>query len=492
MAVATDTDTREERSCPPFTDLRAFIQEVDARGQLIRVEGADWDVELGAITEVAATRPNPPALLFDHLKGYPSGYRVLTNVLSSTNSLRERLIYGMPLDVSDAEAVYAWKERLKNVQPIPPVTVAGGPVKEVVREGDDVDLMEIPWVRWHEHDGGRYMCATSSVTRDPDSGLVNVGSYRFMLIDRNTMVVHIGSGHHGDIIRKKYWERGEACPIAISLGQDPAILIAAGTNLRWGEEEYPYAGWLRNAPVEVTPGVVTGLPVSAHAEVVLEAEMLPPDAGTQIEGPFGEMSGYYGGGARPTPLTKVRAIMRRHDPIVLGAPPFQSASRELLGSRGVRIWAELEALGISGIAGVNYSWGMTIIAVKQSFPGHAMRAAMGCLGGTAGYHGRFVILVDDDVNPFNADEVLWTVATRCDPASSIDVCRRIWSYAIDPRLEPERKAKGDYTGSVAIVDATRPYHWKDKYPATTSIAPELRRQTEAKWGDVLNGRPRGE
>jgi UbiD family decarboxylase len=116
-----------------------------------------------------------------------------------------------------------------------------------------------------------------------------------------------------------------------------------------------------------------------------------------------------------------------------------------------------------------------------------MRAALGALGGTAGYHGRIVILVDEDVNVYDADEVLWAIATRCDPAASIDICRRIWSYRIDPRLEPEKREKGDYTGSVAIIDATRPYHWRERFPATTSISPELRKVTEDKWGAVLRG-----
>jgi UbiD family decarboxylase len=331
------------------------------------------------------------------------------------------------------------------------------------------------------------MCSTSSVTRDPDTGYVNVGSYRYMLIDRDTVVVHIGSGHHGDVIRKKYWSQGKPCPIAISLAQDPSILVAAGTNLAWEEAEYDYAGWLRGAPVEVTPGELTGLPIPATAEVVLEGEMLPPGSQEAIEGPFGEASGYYGGGAHPTTLTKITAVLRRDNPIILGSPPFQNASREVMGSRAVRVWAELDQLGIPGITGINYSWGLCIIGVKQSFPGHAMRAALGALGGTAGYHGRIVILVDEDVNVYDADEVLWAIATRCDPAASIDICRRIWSYRIDPRLEPEKREKGDYTGSVAIIDATRPYHWRERFPATTSISPELRKVTEDKWGAVLRG-----
>lgn len=484
--VMSRPETTVGRECRPFADLREFLSEVEKAGQLKQIHGADWNLEIGAITELGASRPRPPVLLFDNIRGYEPGWRVVTNLLSNVETLRERLIYGCPLSLSDADAVKFWKEELKALKPIPPVSVNDGPIRQHIAVGEDVNLLDLPWVQWHEHDGGRYMCSTSSVTRDPETGYVNVGSYRFMLVDRDSMVVHIGSGHHGDVIRQKYWSQGKPCPIAVSLGQDPAVLIAAGTNLSWQEPEYDYAGGLRGAPVEVTPGEITGLPIPATAEVVIEAEMLPPDTGTAIEGPFGEASGYYGGGAHPTSLTKVRSIMWRDNPIILGMPPFHNAGGDVLGSRAIRIWAELDQLGIPGISAINFSWGLCIIGVKQAYPGHPMRAALGALGGTAGYHGRLVIVVDDDVNVYDTDEVLWAIATRCDPGSSIDICRRIWSYRIDPRLEPEKREKGDYTGSVAIIDATRPFHWKDRFPHSTSISPELRQQTDAKWGAVLD------
>ena len=119
------------------------------------------------------------------------------------------------------------------------------------------------------------------MTRDPDSGYLNVGSYRYMLLSKNTMVAHIGSGHHGDVIRKKYWAKGESCPVAISLGQEPALFEASGTNLSWGVSEYGFAGWIRGAPVEVTRAITTDLPIPATAEVVLEGEMLSPEGGMQ-------------------------------------------------------------------------------------------------------------------------------------------------------------------------------------------------------------------
>ncbi|MBI2987948.1 MAG: UbiD family decarboxylase [Deltaproteobacteria bacterium] len=466
-----------------FYDLREFIATLQKLGQIKVVEGASCDLEIGAITELATDLEGHPAVLFDSIKGFPEGNRVLTNIISDT--VRERLIFGVAQELSDREAVIFFKNRLKQYEPVDPKEVGLAPVKENVLRGDEVDLGRIPWPKWHERDGGRYMCATSVVTREPDSGYINIGSYRFMFINKNTIVAHIGSGHNGDVIRKKYWEKGKSCPVAISLGQDPALLLAAGTNLPWGSSEYGFAGWLRGEPVEVARGEYTDLPIPATAEVVLEGDMLPPDQGEEIEGPFGEASGYYGGGARPAPVTKIRSMLFRNKPIILGNPPFLGGDRTILYSRALLVWNELETLGLENIMGVNYSGCRTIISIKQAYPGHAMRVAHAALGGTAGYHARFIIVVDEDIDPYNLDEVFWAVATRCDPETSLDISRRTWSYKIDPRLPEEKKSVGNYTSSVAIIDACRPYHWMDKFPPTTKISEELLKKTEEKWGEVL-------
>jgi UbiD family decarboxylase len=463
-----------------FHDLRNYVATLEKLGQLKVIEGASCDLEIGAITELANSRPSSPAILFDSIPGFKKGFRILTNFLAHKN--RERLVYGVDENLTDSEAVQFWKNKLKEVKPLEPVQVNDGPVKENIMIGGQVDLTRFPWPRWHQRDGGPYICATAAVTRDPESGYINVGSYRYMLLSKNTMVAHIGSGHHGDVIRKKYWAQGKSCPVAISLGQEPALFEAAGTNLSWGVSEYGFAGWMRGVPVEIIKGPVTDLPIPAAAEVVLEGEMVAPEQGMEVEGPFGEMSGYYGGGARPAPVTVINSVLYRNDPIILGAPPFLGASRGILSSRGILIWNELEALGIPNIIGVNYSWGMTIISIKQAYPGHAMRAAHGALGGTAGYHGRFVIVVDEDIDPFDLEDVLWALATRCDPETSLDVCRRIWSYKIDPRLPKHKKEVGDYTGAVAIIDACKPYYWIDEFPRTTKISEELLKTTEEKWG----------
>ncbi|MGH7847212.1 MAG: UbiD family decarboxylase domain-containing protein, partial [Candidatus Binatia bacterium] len=298
-----------------FDDLREFVSCMRERGDLVDIEGADWDLEIGAITYLSSlTSSKPPCLLFDRIKDYPPGFRVLSTVRN--NRAAGRLIYGVDEHLDDDEAVQVWREKLKQYEPVPPVEVASGPVKQNVISGEALDLLKMPWVRWHEHDGGRYMCGTSVVMRDPETGYTNIGSYRFKIVDRNRIVVHIGSGHNGDVIRKRYWSKGQSCPVAICLGQDPAIFIVAGTNLSWGVPEYDFIGWMRGEPVQVTPGVYTDLPIPSTAEIVLEGEMLPPDAGLEIEGPFGEASGYYGGGARPSPITKIHTILYRNEPIV--------------------------------------------------------------------------------------------------------------------------------------------------------------------------------
>ncbi len=408
----------------------------------------------------------------------------MTNMLN--NAERQKIIHGCPPEISETEAARWWNAQVKKFQPVPPVFVTDAPVKQNVKEGKDVNLKAFPWVRWHEKDGGPYMCATSTVTRDPESG------YR----QRRLLSLQID---RRDDLRRPSWRRdimatssakilgtGESCPVAISLGQEPSILIAAGDNAAWGHCEYDYAGWLRGAPVEVTKGVYTDLLIPATAEAVLEGEILPPKAGTAIEGPFGEMGGYYGD-ASPASLIKIHAVLYRNDPIIMGSPPFPNTARNLFGARGLRVRSELEALGIPGIKGRRYGGGIVVLSIEQSYPGHAMRAALGALGGTGGYHTRFVILVDEDVNPHDLNEVFEAMGSRCDPGTSLDINRRIWSSRVDPRLEPEKVEKGDYTASCAIIDATRPYHWKDHFPEKVGISAELRNKMQEKWKDLLSG-----
>ena len=170
------------------------------------IEGADWDLEIGAITEWQC-QPNTPLLLFDRIKDYKAGYRVLSNL--AVTMKRVALLWGLPETEKPMELVKAWRDKIKaRFEPVPPVEVKTGSVKENIHIGDDVNLFEFPAPKWHELDGGRYIGTGNMViTTDPDEGWVNLGTYRVQIQGKNIATVKWNEGQHGDVMAKKYWAR---------------------------------------------------------------------------------------------------------------------------------------------------------------------------------------------------------------------------------------------------------------------------------------------
>ena len=480
----------------PFRDLRDFIDNVALVDRLQTIKGVHWDLEMGGITELTARKPNPPALLFEDISGYPHGYRVMTNIVNAPR--RAALAIDMPPDAGPLEFTRLWKERIRQIDSIPPRVVKDGPVLENVQEGDDVDLLQFPAPKWHELDGGRYIgTADLVIQRDlDDPNWVNVSVYRLQVHDRNTLGIYIGTGQHGWVLMRKYWEQGKPCPIAMTLGQEPGLWIACTHHIPQGISEYGYAGWLRGEPVEVIHGEYSGLPIPATAEIALEGDLLPPDQESHIEGPFGEWTGYYGTGAAKGPVIKVRRVMHRNDPIIAGAPPLKPLAtlnpQVGIDFGSARLWHSLEATGVQDVRGVSrFIAGQTsgyfiVISIKQRYPGHAREAAHVALGSYACAHnGRFVVVVDDDIDPSNPDEVLWAMGTRCDPSTSIEIVRGMLGTNLDPRVEPAEKERGNPLSGRAIIDACRPFHWIEKFPPVGEMSPGLRTQLLKKWGGEL-------
>ncbi|MBM2832322.1 MAG: UbiD family decarboxylase [Dehalococcoidia bacterium] len=469
-------------------DLRDFIRKVEQIGECRVVEGVNSKEEIGLITQVAAVTPGAPMLVFDSVKGYPPGYRVASNVFTS----RERCALAMGADPGlDARGlVEHWRRRLREpYHPVPPVIVEQAPVKENILLGDNVDLLRFPAPQWHAHDGGRYIgtgCAV--IMRDPDEGWVNLGTYRVQVHDRTVATVYISPGKHGDIIRRKYWARGTGCPVVVTCGQDPILtLVATSSETPWGSSEYDEAGWLLGKPVQVTPGPVTGLPVPATAEIALEGEIVSPEVESRSEGPFGEWTGYYASGARAEAAFRVKAIMHRHQPIILGMPPtmnFEASCPGLSYRRSAQRWTALERK-IPGVRGVwempeAMGYPVVIISLEQLYGGHAKRAALTCLAEEA-YMGRWVIVVDEDIDPFNVSEVLWALGTRCDPAGSLDFVRGWWGSHLDAALEPVKRSHGDLTHSVGVILACKPFHWKGEFPPSIKLSPTQVALVKQKW-----------
>ena len=462
--------------------LRSWLKEVGALGELREIEGADWDLEIGGIADLVTEMGNSPAVLFDGIKGYPKGYRVLINSLGSTRRLG--LSLGIPPDLAPLEFVKEWRKKSRGLKLIPPRVVKEGPVLENVRRGKDVDLFSFPAPRWFELDGGRYIGTGSvNITRDPEEGWVNLGTARVMVHDAKTVGFYIAPGRHGRIHREKAFAHGEPFKVAISLGHDPLIFLAGALEIPYGVCEYDFIGGILGRPVEVIEGELTGLPVPATAEIVLEGECIKGEERT--EGPFGEWTGYYGSSARPEPVVKIQSVMFRNDPIILGyARKWRAPLKAAL------VWDDLEKAGVPDIQGVWYheaagaAYLFLVVSVKQRYPGHARQAgiiATQCHA--AAYLGRYTVVVDEDIDPSNLDEVLWAVCTRSDPEQDIEILRRCWSGPLDPIIPKERKG----FNSRAIIDATRPFEWLQEFPPVAKSSRELRERLLRRWGKLLFG-----
>ncbi|MFC1870606.1 UbiD family decarboxylase domain-containing protein, partial [Chloroflexota bacterium] len=358
------------------------------------------------------------------------------------------------------------------------------------------DLFKFPTPKWNELDGGRYIgTGTIGITRDPEEGWLNFGSYRTQIQDKSTVTLSMGASHHGNMIRKKYWDKGLSCPVAICCGQDPALFAAsAWEHVSWGVSEYDFAGGLRGEPVMVTRGVTTDLPIPATAEIVIEGEIVPPEVETKIEGPFGEWWGYYGGGRRVMPACRVKSVLYRNNPIIQGNPPAVMPSVWSLGKhiqKAASLWAELDR----HIPGVKGTWmmentplhTMPVISIQQEYGGHAKQAALIAAGCNAtGFAARVIIVVDDDIDPSNVSEVLWALSTRIDPETSIDIVRDCSTSPSDPISSPEHKRLKQQTMSRALITACKPYWWIDEFAPSIKTSPELLKKTREKWAKLFS------
>jgi 4-hydroxy-3-polyprenylbenzoate decarboxylase len=467
--------------------LRDFISAVDALGALRRIDGADARHEIGGITEVAAGRAACPALLFDHIKGFPAGYRVFTNAVTSPQ--RAALALGIDPGLAPLDALKAWMERRKTLTPRAPIESAKAAWLENSTCDSDVALDTLPAPVWHAHDGGAYIGSGSLVImRDPDDGWINASVYRVQVQGRDRVTIQFDHpGRHGAIIAKKYRDRGLPCPVAVVNGEDPALFIAGFEYLPAGVCEYDFAGAIKGAPIEIFAGPATGLPLPAQAEIILEGH-LSPTGDTLPEGPFGEFTGYYATDTRPCPVMEVTAIHHRDDPILLGAPPMKPPRFHFgLPLRAAGIWSNLEAGGVTDVTGVwqHVSQLMTVVALRQRYDGHAKRAAL--IAAAHSYMGRLVVVVDDDVDPSDLADVIWAVATRCEPSEQTDIVRNAWSSALDPRIPPQAKERGITSHSKLIIEAVKPFSWIDRFPRLSALSHEDARAIAAKWGDALKG-----
>ena len=480
-----------------LSDLRTFIEGIKRRGLLREVNGADWNLEIGAITDSNA-KGKKYTLIFDDINGYRKGYRVLTGSLLDANRVAEAL--GMKDKFTDIALTSEIRKRLSQTSSMSsqfePETVSTSPVFENSLKGEKIDLLSLPVPKWFHDDGGRYIGTLDAViTRDPDDGWVNVGTYRIMVKDRNRLAMLMEASRHGRNHVERWLKKTGRAPIAVSFGHNPGLNLFSANEVPEKVSEYNFLGAVRGEPVKVVKGPVTGLPIPADSEIAIEGYI---DSETTDEGPLGEFMGYYAGGKMTNPVIHVEAMYHRNNPIMLGTcagkPPYDY-SYFRCPIRASLIWNTLENSGISGVKGVwcheeGYSRAFTVVSIKQQFGGHATMAghiASQCRPGAVS--GRYTVVVDDDIDPSNIHDVVWAMCSRNDPATGIDIVRNTIGTPLDPiSVHSEGKNILEYTSSRAIIIAVKPMDklLRGTFPEVVKADPDTDERVNEKFRDILS------
>jgi phenylphosphate carboxylase beta subunit len=464
-------------------DLRDFIEACRKSDELKEITAeVDGDLEVSHVAKLNEEKRGP-ALLFRNIKGYE------TPLFISALSTPRRLSLALSMKEENSICLMAreWVE-LKQKGHIPPRVVDTGPIVENVVEGDHINILaKFPVPRFYPMDGGRYFgTAGFLITQDPETGWMNLGTYRMQVLDRTHLGIQILKGKHADLMMNKYRQMGEKMPAAAVVGCDPVLFLLSSTTVGAGVSEYEVAGALRGEPIEVIKSDLTGLLLPATAEIVLEGEIDPNEL--REEGPFGEYTGYYSGSAKQEfkkPCMKVKRILHRNNPhfwaTSVGKPVTDT---HMLGSLQVSasLWSDLEEARVPGIEGVyclpestGRMW--SVISVKQNYPGHAMHAATAAVGSSSGhYRMKGFIVVDDDIRADDISKVIWALGVRFDPARDTHVIRRTRPTPLDPSLPIKERT----VGSKIIMDATIPYEWQEK-PIEIQLDEETVKKVEKRW-----------
>lgn len=477
-------------------DLRSWLECVERIGELKAVSASvDPVEELSAIAFMASRSKGSPALLFENLQGDRTGARVLINMLAASKE-RYGLAVGLDPNLSLGDMVR--ETRRISQRRLSPVTVSrdAAPVCETTLTGDAIDLTALPAPKFWPGDGGRYF-GTGCVTfiRDPETGIINAGVYRQMLLGPRSVGINMVPGRHGGRNCEAWWALGKPCPVVIAHGVDPALFIAATQVFPHDHSEIDVAGGLAGQPIEVVPSTLSDLPMPARAEMVLEGFIEQGDLAQ--EGPLGEFHGYYSGKTEMRPVIRVEAMHYRKQPILTAALMATYPSCEIgeyhAIMRAARVWDNLEAMGVPGVTGVyvypaaSSAAGLMVVSMRQLHAGHVAQVlALAAQSPAAAYCIRWIIAVDEDVDPTRIDDVMWALSVHSNPSDDIDVLRKTWSYRTDPSLAPEMRPYG----SKALIDACRPHRFRATHPKRTLLRQTTYEQVIARWNELgLPGEP---
>ncbi|MBI4318826.1 MAG: UbiD family decarboxylase [Chloroflexi bacterium] len=433
--------------------LRDFLQYVGANEpkELVRIHRpVDPNLfEATAIYKKLNDLGKRPALLFDNPKdvaGRKSDYRLLMGLFASHRKIEVAL--GLPPGPRARMVDEFAKRADRRIKPVV-IAKADAPVKEVVETGESIDLSKMPVVRQHEMDGNPYFDMTVAAW-DAEWGN-NVSFQRMMYLDPNHTALHMSPRHLWTYFQKRERE-GRSLPIAIVIGHHPTFDMGSLVLSSLDEDEYEVIGGAMGEPLRLVPSEMYGseLLVPADAEVIVEGELVPNMR--TVEGPFGEWTDYYGP-QRLRWLFEAKAVTHRKDPIfacqISGMYYGENGNADL--AKEASLLRLARSVTPSVVAVAISAWGLgfnCVICMKKRMEGEPMRAAMAALGSTDQV--KNIIVVDDDIDPWDHRQVMWAIAMRVQPDKDVTVLRNLKGSTLDPSSEHELAT------SSMVIDATVP------------------------------------
>lgn len=492
------------RGAAPAPDLRSWLATLEAHGELRRISAeVDWNQEIGAIARINLALQGP-ALLFENIKGHRRTR--CTRLLTGAVGNRRHVCLLLGLDVGSSDrAIVAHLKRIYR-RGIAPVTLPRDRVERHKLTGRQVDLQQFPAPHWHHLDGGRYIDTFCGVvTRDADSGAMNIGIYRGQVLGRNKVGKLLIPTQHWGAHFAHHRAAMTPMPVAVVHGWHDVLPFCAGSPFPKAVCEYDMMGAILGRPVELVKCETSDLLVPAGAEIVVEGTVSPDPATFEMEGPFGEYPGYAGGTPSPKPVMKVQCITYRDDPILRGTlegarPGFPSEDSPLCAySWSAIAWNMLEDSGVAGVTDVWMPPVVTgthiVVQIRKAYRGHAQQIANALWGTGAGqWFFKNVIVVEEDVDIRDREALEWAFAFRVNPAlGQLLTFGPTFGSVLDPstpreQANPQKYGTGCWTRT--LIDATRSWEFERnpawgnrRFPPINTIPPALEEKVRSRWAE---------
>lgn len=469
-------------------NLQSFLELLKKERELIHIkEEVSTELEITEITD-RVVKKGGPALFFERVKGHR--IPVVTNLFGSfrrlclalgVNSLEE-LTQRLEdfIEIKQAEGLLGKLKllpKLWQAKNVFPKLVDKAPCQEIVLKGKEVDLYKLPILKCWPKDGGPYITLPCVITKDPETGIRNVGMYRMQVYDQTTTGMHwqihkVGAKHY-----RKAEARGERLPVAVALGPEPAVIYAATAPMPEDVDEFILAGFLKGSPVELVPCLTVPLEVPAQSQIVLEGYVEPFER--RLEGPFGDHTGFYTP-TEPYPVFHVTCITMRKEAIypatIVGKPPQEDC---YLGKATERLFLPLIKKVLPEIVDINLPWegvfhNLAFISIDKRYPGHAFKVASAIWGLGQLMFTKIVVIFDKEVNVQDTREALFYLCANVDPARDIMIVKG--PVDVLDHASPEVGF-----GSKMCIDATR--KWREEgytreWPEEAVMSEEVKRKVD--------------